>query len=322
MVLAIACGGSGGSAPGPADGAAAAPATAAPAAALPALDSLQAHPPDPARSGADSAKRIAQARASSQGQPDAIEARALLGAELYDGGKSAEAERVYKELLAQHPDHVGALVGLAQILMDRDDLDGAGAALDRALRANPESIPALQKKVAWLVARDQPAEAVSLAGKGLRLDANSSALQAALGDAERAYGDLPKAIAAYRKAVALKPDWAPGWTHLGESLAENGDAAEAQTALAKALALNPESYPAYRALARLYFDNGQPEQAVAAWERALRVQPDRAEAHEEIAEALLAARRPADARRHAEEAQRRGRDVKALLQKIDRAGAS
>jgi len=34
-------------------------------------------------------------------------------------------------------------------------------------------------------------------------------------------------------------------------------------------------------------------------ERALRLQPDRGEAHEGMAEALLAARRPAEARRHA-----------------------
>jgi len=59
---------------------------------------------------------------------------------------------------------------------------------------------------------------------------------------------------------------------------------------------------------------------VGAWERALRLQPDRGEAREGIAEALLAAKRPAEARRHAEEALRRGRGVHALIQKIDRAG--
>jgi superkiller protein 3 len=313
MALAIACGGGGGTSRSAADG-------SAPAQPLPPLDSLPAQSPDPAKSGADSDKRIAEARASSKSKPDEIEARALLGATLYDGGKSAEAERVYRELLERHPGHVGSLVGLAQILMDRDDLDGAGAAIERALKTNPESIPALQKKIALLLARDQAAEAVSLAETSQHLDANSAALQAALGDAQRSFGDLPKAIAAYRKAVGLNPGWAPGWTRLGEALAENGDDAEAQAALAKALVCNPESYPAYRALARLYFDNGQPEQAVGAWERALRLQPDRGEAHEGMAEALLAARRPAEARGHAEEAQRLGRDVHALLQKIARAG--
>lgn len=289
--------------------------------ALPALDSLPLHSPDPARSSAASKQRISEAGATSQAKPDAIEARALLGAELYDGGRSPEAERVYRDLLARHPDHVASLVGLAQILMDRDDLAGAGAAIDRALKANSESIPALQKKIALLLARDQAEQAVGVAQAALRLDAKSAALHAALGDAQRAHGDLPKAIEAYRTAVGLNPGWAPGWTRLGEALAENGDASEAQSALARALESNPESYPAYRALARLYYDNGQPEQAVAAWERALRLQPERGEAHQGMAEALLASKRPAEARRHAEEAQRRGRDVNALLQQIDRAAA-
>ncbi len=319
MALAVACDGGGGTARSGAEGAAAPPVVAAPAEPLPALDSIQVSSPDPARVGADSDRRISEARASSQSKPEAIEERALLGAELYDAGQGAEAERVYRELLARHPEHVASLIGLAQILIDRDDQDGAGALIERALKANPQSIPAMQKKIAWLLARDRAAEAVSLAETALRLDAKSAALQAALGDAQRSFGDLPKAIAAYRKAVALNPGWAPGWTRLGESLAENGDAAEAQAALARALERNPESYPAYRAMARLYFDNGQPEQAVGAWERALRLQPDRGEAHEGMAEALLAARRPAEARRHAEEAQRRGRDVHALLQKIARA---
>jgi len=93
------------------------------------------------------------------GNPEAIEARALLGAELYDGGKSAEAERVYRELLARNPEHVSSLVALAQILIDRDDLEWRRCLIERALKANPNSIPALQKKIALLVARDQAAEA-------------------------------------------------------------------------------------------------------------------------------------------------------------------
>src|SRR6266446_9000018 len=91
IAFAIACGGGGGTAPSAAHGTAAPPAQAAPAGPLPPLDSLQVHSPDPARSGADSSKRISQARASSQSKPEAVEARALLGAELYDGGKSAQA---------------------------------------------------------------------------------------------------------------------------------------------------------------------------------------------------------------------------------------
>src|SRR6185503_3003612 len=73
--LAIACGGGGEPARSAADGSAAPPAQAAPA----------------------------EARAASPGKPDPIEAQAVLGAELYDGGRSADAERVYSEVLKSHP---------------------------------------------------------------------------------------------------------------------------------------------------------------------------------------------------------------------------
>ena len=58
---------------------------------------------------------------------------------------------------------------------------------------------------------------------------------------------------------------------------------------------------------------------VAESEAALRLQPERAEAHQGLAEALLAAKRPAEARPHAEAAKRLGRDVQALLKQIDAA---
>src|SRR5688572_1759941 len=76
----------------------------------------------------------AEARVSSPGRSDPVEAEAARAAELYDSGRSADAERAYREILQQHPEHVGSLVGLAQILLDREDLDGAGAVVERALK--------------------------------------------------------------------------------------------------------------------------------------------------------------------------------------------
>src|SRR5262245_53235067 len=51
-------------------------------------------------------------KASSAPKPDGIEGRALRAAELYDAGKSADAERAYREILSENPEHVGSLVGL------------------------------------------------------------------------------------------------------------------------------------------------------------------------------------------------------------------
>ncbi|HYV20579.1 MAG TPA: tetratricopeptide repeat protein [Verrucomicrobiae bacterium] len=248
-----------------------------------------------------------------------LDARSAQAAQSYDAGKTADAERAWTAILKENPAHVGALVGLAQIRLDRDDLDGASEAIERALKANPQSVPAIKTKVAVLLARDKTQEAVTLARSSLKIDPKSPALQQALGDAERAFGDDPKAIEAYRRVVGLNPGGAVGWTKLGEALAANGDAREAQTTLLHALELNPESYAGYRALARLQYDEGHPDQAADAWSHAVRLQPARGEAHEGLAEALLASKKTSEARREAEEARRLGRNVDALLAKINAA---
>jgi len=81
---------------------------------------------------------------------------------------------------------------------------------------------------------------------------------------------------------------------------------------------HPFEHHRYQAEAEPY-DEGHPDQAADTWSHAVRLQPARGEAHEGLAEALLAAKRPAEARREAEEARRLGRNVDALLAKINAA---
>src|SRR5262245_26617977 len=162
---------------GSAPGAPPAESKKAPAEALAPMSALQVPAAAPAKAAAEAEKRIETARAASQSASDPLEAKARLAAELYDAGKGPEAERIYREILRDHRDHVGAHVGLAQILIDRDDLAGAGAANASALAANPQSVPALQQKVALLIAGDHASDAVGVAEKALRLDPGSASLQ-------------------------------------------------------------------------------------------------------------------------------------------------
>lgn len=83
-----------------------------------------------------------------------------------------QAIEAYRNLLARHPDHVEALVGLATILARRDDLAGAIDLLRRALRLRPQ---------AALICH-QLAAVYELAGMD------------------------EEALAGYRRAVKLKPD--------------------------------------------------------------------------------------------------------------------
>src|ERR1017187_7114983 len=48
-----------------------------------------------------------------------------------------------------------------------------------------------------------------------------------------------EAAALYRKALAIRPDWAEGWLYLGASLFQAGHYAEARNALRQGVALAP-----------------------------------------------------------------------------------
>jgi Flp pilus assembly protein TadD len=107
----------------------------------------------------------------------------------------------------------------------------------------------------------------------------------ALGDVLRTRahpGDKEEAIAALQRAVALRPDFAPGYSATGQLLGEIGKTDEAIVPLRTALMLRPDvpsnHYDLGAALARL----GHKDEAVAAFRGALRLRPDYPEARAAI----------------------------------------
>src|ERR1700733_6475464 len=92
----------------------------------------------------------------------------------HTAGRFAEAESLYREVLAINPDH-------------------------------PESNHYLGV-IASQLGRNEMAAA--LIGKAIALKGNDPAFHSNLGNALKGQGKLDEAIAAYRRALALKPDFA------------------------------------------------------------------------------------------------------------------
>ncbi|MCX7045676.1 MAG: tetratricopeptide repeat protein [Candidatus Sumerlaeota bacterium] len=143
---------------------------------------------------------------------DRTEELLALARERAKRGESGEARRLYESLLAEMPDHLGALEELAQILAaggetkaaaerwmdlaqrrsDAGEAAGAIAALDRLLAIEPENMDALERKAKGLERLGDlgPAAAIYL-----RLCDWHCGRQA-----------LPEAIACARRARTLAPD--------------------------------------------------------------------------------------------------------------------
>jgi tetratricopeptide (TPR) repeat protein len=102
-------------------------------------------------------------------------------------------------------------------------------------------------------------------------------------------GQVEEAIAHYRKALALKPDYAEAHNNLALTLAERGEVDLALAHYGKALESKPDYAPAHYNLAVVLTSRRQLDLAIAHYRKAVDIRPDYAQAHNNLA-LLLAAR--------------------------------
>jgi tetratricopeptide (TPR) repeat protein len=145
---------------------------------------------------------------------------------LMDLGRREEAQQGVSEGLrvTKTPE---LLLQDALLKMDARDYQGAQAALDSALRQNPENVPALRAMVRLYSLRNQPAAA----------------------------------LRTLREYATRHPSSAPVQNFLGELLSAAGDPAGARAALTLAQTADPRFRPAQLALARLDVAEGKLEAA-------------------------------------------------------------
>lgn len=134
-----------------------------------------------------------------------------LGSALISIGQTDEAEQRLRQAIALQPDLYHALFNLGGILLSRDTAE-AMALLRRALQVAPSESEAALALTGALI------------GQG----------NAAYGD-----GDMQAAERFYREAIGFKPDFAGGYTNLGNALTGQLRVPEALAAYRSALDLEP-----------------------------------------------------------------------------------
>ena len=95
-----------------------------------------------------------------------------------------------------------------------------------------------------------------------------------LGIALREKGKVDDAIAAYREAIRLKPEWATAHYNLGIELYSKGEVDAAVAALREAIRLEPDYANAHYNLGVALGKKGEVDAAIAAYREATRLQPD------------------------------------------------
>jgi tetratricopeptide (TPR) repeat protein len=100
-------------------------------------------------------------------------------------------------------------------------------------------------------------------------------------------GEKEKAIAQYRKALEIQPNYGDASANLGAALLDKGETNEAIALLRKALQSNSNDVRIWNGLGVTLFANGQKEEAATVYRKALEIKPDYAEARCNLGIALF-----------------------------------
>ena len=213
-------------------------------------------------------------------------------------GRTAPAEDLCRQLLADIPDHADALHLLGVIAHQRGRREQAVAWLNRAAAQRPDD-PAVQlNQGAALLANRQPAEALAPLTRAVQLAPDSAEPQLQLGAALLATKDPAAAVAPLRRAVELQPDNADAWNNLGVAHYRLGELASALHAFQQTVALRPDALNAQKNLGNVLRLLGRPDEALAMFETAARLHPGDSDTQNNLGVAHEHARRWASAIHH------------------------
>src|SRR5215472_9095216 len=201
--------------------------------------------------------------------------------------RMAEAEDLYRQVLAVDPNHVDALHMLGVLAYQSGKAEAAVDLIGRAIAINGANASFHKNMGEALRYLGRLDEAVGHLRKATELDPDGPEGHMNLGNAFKQQGQLERAIICYRRALELRPDYPEAHVNLGVALMEQDKSNEAATHYRKALALNPNFPEALMNLAIVLQHRGDFTQAVAHYRRALELRPHYAVAHFNLGNALL-----------------------------------
>ncbi|MBL8807830.1 MAG: tetratricopeptide repeat protein [Rhodospirillales bacterium] len=233
--------------------------------------------------------------------------------QLHVAGRLAEAESLYRRILATDANHADALhlLGVAAYQAGRADvgadligraigidgnvaayhsnrgnvlkalgrLDDALASFDAALRLKPDYAEALSNRGAVLQDLGRLDAALASYDAALRIRPDYADALSNRGAALQELGRLDDALASLDAALKIRPDFAEAHSNRGNTLQDLGRLEEALAAHDAALKIRPDYVKALCNRGVVLQDLGRLDAALASYDAALRIEPHHAEAH-------------------------------------------
>ena len=196
---------------------------------------------------------------------------------LHQRSQFQEAEQAYRQLLATEPGNFLAWHWLAILYYQQQRGGDALAAVDAALKIESKSADALMLKGALLQSAGRPKEAREAIARAAALKPDNAESWYNLGLIETELQSLDAAVAAFDRALALRPN-PQTWHYRGVALQNLQRPAEALESFERTLALAPDALPSLFGRGEMLLQLGRNQEAVAAFDQMLAQDPNLVEA--------------------------------------------
>ncbi len=211
-----------------------------------------------------------------------------LGAALLSSGYPEQALPYLQAVVERSPRNVRTLVLVAQIHLEAKRTADARKVLELAIAVDPLSAEAWNELGGVASADGNPKAAIAAYRKALDIkpDLTYALLNAAQANADA--GDFAAAEKLYRRSLELDPRSADAANGLGLLLAKQNRADEAKHAFEKAIEIRPDFGSAINNLGVLYGTRNDLSNAVAAFQYGIRVAPEEDRLYLNLARTYLA----------------------------------
>ena len=223
--------------------------------------------------------------AAAAAQPQTVEAAFARAVQLQREGRTTAAEDLYRTVLADDPDHAGALHELGTLRLQAGEFTEAAEFFSRLIGCDPNSSSAHNNLGIALERLDRPAHAARHFETALTLEPKRPEANYNLGHALQTLDRRGEARACYERAIALRPDYVEAHNSLGVLLAPDRPD-EALASFERAVAIRPGFADAHNNAGNVLHDLGRHNDALASYRRALAAKPDHAAAHNNVGMAL------------------------------------